>query len=388
MLLGERYCVFCRILNEISYRAAPKRTAKCLACAKGASLVEASVTIVLFVFFTLSLVDLSRYFMARAVLEYAVFQGANLAAKLELEVDTSDENCQEHPEQCEDFKKRLAVISDTVLETANIISSSASSGGGLQRVKFRSYYAGDQKVNALMEAGNLPPESDVAIVRPGEKLLMLLPGNNNKEIDHPTRSYSQGWPAQGENWRKILDDRNPIGVHLGAIFKPITPMMPEMVIHTNHWVMRRPKVFGAPIPKLPSTATPNASASPTTAPAPTETPLQTSTATPLPSDTVPSEIPTATPTNGAPTSTPTAIPAKTFGEPELLLTPIATPTPTSQSAACQFFNAAQACLPTGCCYMAGACGLGSKYCPVSDCDSHCNPQQGATRTPDGFNPVG
>ena len=63
-------------------------------------MVEAAMSIPLFFIFIFFLVDVCRYFFTAIILNYAAYQAADFASKLEIEVPINQAACQAAPAKC------------------------------------------------------------------------------------------------------------------------------------------------------------------------------------------------------------------------------------------------------------------------------------------------
>jgi len=329
----------------------------------GATIVEAGVTMLLLFVFVLVLIDICRYFFSYLVINYAAFSAVDLAARFEIELDTTSDICggwsgAEAENPCVKYFESLQRITEQATSKARLVAATASGGLKGSLVTYEHFYDDLQDVLPFAEY-----TSQAAFLRPGEKVrYRLVEGGSYTEIQHPSRPYEStvagmptGWPSTGENWRDILS-REPIAVIIGIKFNPITPLFDPILIQSMQLSYRRPKKFGGAPPEF---DTPLPTATPTTGPSGTPT----ITRSPAPTNTVgPTNTPgpTRTPTNiPAPTNTVTPGPSPT---PPNTRTPTPTSAPTNTRTPVPTPNCAECCddrpCPDSACRTFCGCGCG------------------------------
>lgn len=245
---------------------------------KGAAMVEAALTITVFVAFVLFIIDIARYFFSYIILSHAAHFAADMAGKLPLEGNTTSTNCAVYAgSSCEKYQRDISKIllaAENIADWASI--SSDAREVGVRRAKFRNYDNNDYP-NVYPGSGlhypgvgNTKLDYDVGVLRPGERQLADFGDGETKWFEHPTRQPkadgSVRWPEPGESWGGILD-KNPVQFIVLAKFDPLTPMFPELLIEAKAFALR--KASG----KSPGAAYPTPTATPVAiTPEPTATP--------------------------------------------------------------------------------------------------------------------
>lgn len=369
----------------------------------GATLVEATLALPIFIVAVLFLIDLLRYFIVYVMLQYAAYSGADLATKLESELDTFKNscpnppcNCDVNPNDCTRYYSIAQRVTDQTISVARLVAHASSDvGSSVRLVQFRHFNTGeftweDSGGTQFNGNGLEPPlDTDAAVLRPGERVQAQPTGEfyentirpwsraaGCSDCSHPPSCPACKWPTRGETWATVLQEV-PIEVRVHAIMRPITPFIPEMKIMGRSFGYRAarrgagdvnipPTSTYTPLPTATDTLTPsptNTQPTPTaTQPSPTATitntptntipsPTRTSTFTPSPTATGPTATPTATIPSPTATSSPSATATATPVTPTATSTPVTpTVTPTTDPA----------CLPGG-------------YCddPMNWCDQIC-----------------
>jgi len=339
---------------------------------RGASYVEAAISIPLFLVFILGFIDLCRGLLTYVILQHAAQQAVDFASKVEVEVETTQSACAlggstGGAASCRNYKKRLEEIVASAVGRASVVASPVADAP-IRLVRFRHYDAGRYN-GAQFGLWNVPwTEGEGggisgftgygAFLRPGEIVEEVDEVDNPQGgvIEHFSRPFTcepanaprpcpgRGWPALGDSWASILR-KEPLEVVLQAIFDPVFPGLSEFRITGRAAGFRQIRAFSSAPPASTATATPAPTSTstpiPPPSPTPTVTPTATVTATPtatgtLPTPTAtatsthtptptPSPTPTPTVTGTLPTATPTGTPTVT---PTATSTPTVTPTPT------------------------------------------------------------
>jgi len=301
---------------------------------KGASLIEAAISLPLFLLVILFFIDIARFFFVYVIVNYAAYQAVDFASKSIVEVDTTQMQCSttQGGEACQDYRNLVESILAQAVNTARLVSSASDSASGAQLLSFTHYdpdiYTGDPGSQNLSGLG-ASITSDAAFMRPGELVIRHDGEFDPVNVSHPTRPFGtgpdSGWPLRpGQSWPQVLET-HPLAVVIQVRFSPVTPGVPVLNIVANQYAYRAARFFGIGIEALPSptpppTNTPTNTPEATVTPGPTNTPTITPTATSTPT---PTETGTPTPT-GTPTNTPTITPT-----PAATNTPTITPTPTA-----------------------------------------------------------
>ena len=296
----------------------------------------------IFILFVLVLIDIGRYFFGYLVLNYAAYSAADLASKLEVEIDTTKSICNNWPNSggdspCVKYIRQLDRIATHGLRLANLVASNSPAGSKSSLLEFTHYYDPPQDAVGMKDF-----KSHIAFLRPGEKVR----DSNGQIYQHPSRAFDVGWPSGGETWPNVLS-QHPVVAMLVVEFKPVTPLFKPLALQVVQLAYRRTKQFGVQPPEfdtavpapsataintLPPTVT-NTPGPPTSTPKPTNTPGPTNT---VPTPTITNtSVPTSTYTAGpSPTRTSTRTPAPTPTAtmiPTATLIPTVTPTPQCMS---------------------------------------------------------
>ena len=319
---------------------------------RGSALVEAAISLPIFILFILFIIDLTRYFFIYSVLNLATHTAVDYASKIEIETNTSPSACSIKPASCESFVKRIRNSGDALdqltilgkaLKQSLLVASPSTSLTGARLVRFRHYSSPEQIINGSGGGPITPFDADVAFLRPGERAAVLDQNGTptGEFVDHLTRGYGmeaepgKGWPKSslGENWDTVFI-ANPLEVRARVIFTPITPLVPSITIEARAHAYKRVQNAGVGgLAISTSTATPTATGTATTTQTATPTITLTPTITPTPTRTpTPTQTPTATstPTATGPTPTITHTPTNTPTRTDTpTVTNTLTPTPTS-----------------------------------------------------------
>lgn len=283
----------------------------------GISYIETALTLLIFVGALFFFVDAARYFYIMGVLNHAVHVGLDLASKLEVEISTTESDCQssscdDEDNPCRKFKRRWQRIRASVDSLADLVTTRHDVESHARRFQFKHFYADPQINPCLRDAGSDAMYADLALIRPGEKAARMPARNfpESHEFEISSRPFSLGWPQPYENWHLMLRD-HPLAIRIDVEFKPVTPFFPPLVMSIEQYGRRLSRATGAALPALPPLP-------PTRTRTPTNTPQPTATITPG------GPTPTSTP-EGYQSPTPTLSPVPT---------PIPSPTPTFDCACC------------------------------------------------------
>jgi TadE-like protein len=304
---------------------------------RAATILETAITLPIFLLTVFTLIDLVRYFTAYTGLSYAAYSATELASRLDFETNLTTSNCGvlvssvPVPVNAPDYKcHKLLTAYDAVINRAESIAhlfASPASGSGLIRLIGFDHFS-DTSLYDDVWPGVTLKVSDLGFMRPGERIRRrgVTPLIT---IDHATRPIGVtafdkgvGWPKYPETWLTILSNE-PLQVHIEALFKPITPLMPDFIISVNQVSFRHLGAFGkgAPPLELPtitptaintSTATVTATSTETPTSTATATATNTATITPTPTITLTPTITTTPTITATSTITPTASYTATF----------------------------------------------------------------------------
>lgn len=261
----------------------------------GATLVEAAITIPIFLALVFFLIDLSRYFFISYILEYAAFQAADILSKdrrvkadLRDMIYNDDTTTAMRNQAAIDRSNYLALyreIDDIVLRYGRMVASS------YHQATYKSGYSDDiPATTSFLKAVVFDPathttdyvrcpaytsssvhqdmleatynnfgdpafkHSNVAIIRPGEIGHFYYGKNNQHKIDVPNdfrgirritgtwsggdvaKTCADGWPllTYGESWESVYQN-NPIQVELRVAMRPITPFLPPIRIAVKQY---------------------------------------------------------------------------------------------------------------------------------------------------------
>lgn len=200
----------------------------------GASLVEAGLALPILLALIYGIIELARCFWIFAVLNWAAYQGADLASKLDIGIspsinnvdcslEGSDNECVKLAGMLRDIKGRVTSVMDWINHSS--------------RIKFVQYDHYDPNSDAY----TIPPtllnqkfldtihkpdyelaEMPLAIVRPTEEVLIHNAGPLDLPFSNPCRGPTQGWPAQKGAWDLILSTC-PTIIRITADVKPLIP---------------------------------------------------------------------------------------------------------------------------------------------------------------------
>jgi hypothetical protein len=286
----------------------PESGAKSQKQSRAATLVEAALTIPLFLYAILALIDLSRYFFVQSFLNGAAQNGADLAAKYAIEEEltsTPSESFAQYQERIDRYRDRVVAITNAAVESARSVAG--TEGSSVPLTSFRSYPAGWYGSFGGLDSTGL--ETYAAFLRPGEKVERTS-GEVGSVIGHPTRPFAPpppppglGWPGNGESWASVLEN-HPAYVVLEANLPLMTLFGSTVRVQGRAFGFRKARQPGRPVSPLPEpTATPTHTPTNTNTRTPTVTNTPTITNTPTETAT---RTPTRTPTHtGTSTHTPT-----------------------------------------------------------------------------------
>jgi hypothetical protein len=311
-------------------------TKKTVEATRGATLVEATLAVPIFIICIFFLIDLVRYFHVSTSLNHAAHVAVDLAAKLPVEEDTDQNSCVPDDSQCRRFNSNFDDVISEAMIFARGVARASGTGGAVELVKFRHFNASDYRLTQVPWNGLLGKESDVVFLRPGEAAYELRDSTQVRKYPHPIRAdfgtlngtSGVGWPnpEQSESWDDVLEAA-PLLVHIEANMTLYTPIIGPLVgpirVAATQLAYRKaanssPGMPGsASTPPPPPTETPPATPTPDLRPTPTpiptvfvpNTPTPIVINTPVPTNT-PIRTPTRTPTRLA-TSTATAAPLRT-----------------------------------------------------------------------------
>ncbi len=197
--------------------------------ARGASMIEAAMTLPIFAATILFGIDTIRYYTLSSALDRSAHAAANMAAKLELETPIDKGSCAADPVRCNNYRNDV----DAALAQAERLFNQSGSSATL--VRFDHYNFDEYSMAGNRHYANIQGITRAAaLVRPGEKVQV----NGSKRIyEYPgARKFgdptTQGWPLNGENWSAILATL-PFVVHMEAQFRPLTPFLKSVPIKVS-----------------------------------------------------------------------------------------------------------------------------------------------------------
>lgn len=306
--------------------SAPTRTIS--AKARGVSIVEAAVSLPIFLLLLLLFVDACRYILLLVFVNLSAHQAADIASKEQIELSLGPTECAlPPPNNCDRFADSLSRIAGPDSQPRRTVALVASDPGDQSLAELIEWTMYDpNEFTALgythgLSAPSFPVQSPIGLIRPGEFLdrVEFRPGEYAGRIEHPSRPArtdpdplvtepGRGWPNPGETWESLMIS-NPIGVKVEVAFRSLVPLPFSLRIEGAAFAFRKSGQAGVGRPPLAATRTPTA----------TSTATWTATATATPTDVPPTVTGTPTET-GTPTITPT-----------FTSTPTATQTPTETS---------------------------------------------------------
>jgi hypothetical protein len=221
----------------------------------GGGMLEAAITIPVFILVVLMVVDITRYFVAYNVLNYAAFSAADLASKFEIETDTSSNNCPNDnspTNPCAKYCRRVKAVLARADNIAKSLSSKAPGIGPLNRRIIQHYYEQSEAFGSI-PSGSLISDCassqldayGVGFIRPGEHV--KTDDSSPKTIEVPTRPFGtaagQGWPGNGESWVSVLQSQ-PFQVVMEADFVPVMPLVGKIRMSIRQTAYRHGAGFG------------------------------------------------------------------------------------------------------------------------------------------------
>lgn len=226
---------------------------------RGASFVEVVLTLPIMLLCMLFLVDLAWYFVTYSVLSYAVHEGADIAAKIPVETDTSSVACgststdEYKKDLCLKYLTEVTALLATVDATADLISSRGKDSGRVYRLRYDHYYeTGHAFVGQKIGSPEVLPSAMSAysgFIRPGERIRSEL-GDIHEHPSRPFVDPSQanpasgvGWPSSTESWASVLSV-NPIETTISGVYKPLTPFFPDVPIRVSAFAYRKTGLGG------------------------------------------------------------------------------------------------------------------------------------------------
>ncbi len=225
---------------------------------RGASYVEAALTVLTFLLTVFFIIDLARYFYTQSVFNHALGVGIDLATKTQLEVYTNQATCITAPppgvNPCTQYLNDVAAIVNRVDAIANLVSTPPNIPSGVQRVAFRHYFIPPHTNNLL------PPQVwDVAFMRPGEEVMRVstneiecypslrpCPTDTNNDGNYNgsgENDVGMGWPKGSETWKEVFLAA-PISMAIEASFDPVTPFIPNLRVRSQIYGTRRSALWG------------------------------------------------------------------------------------------------------------------------------------------------
>ncbi|MBN8548386.1 MAG: pilus assembly protein [Deltaproteobacteria bacterium] len=232
----------------------------------GASMLEATIAIPVFLLLFFIIIDLARYFFVYLVFTYAAHHAADLGAKLEVEQGITESDCILDDHRCNFYVRRVERILNDAVGIARLVASDSATPSGVRLTNFRHYdtsiYSSSPNNSGLpgcvtrgvCSASSIT--SDAAFFRPGERVLRL--SGVVGPVDHPTRGFgtgpAQGWPNAVETWPTLLDQQ-PIMVLLEASFRPVTPGFGPIPVRASAFAFRRSRQYGIASPPIMTTTT-------------------------------------------------------------------------------------------------------------------------------------
>ncbi|MCO6430122.1 MAG: pilus assembly protein [Deltaproteobacteria bacterium] len=305
---------------------------------KAASAIETAISLPVFLFMVLFLIDLARYFLINVGLNYAAHLAVDYASKIEVETSTYDTSipsdpslssrCSSNictcknpgssdplkPDECSEYRARVIEIMNRAQNAAALFARGSSDAGSTKLYKMELYpKTGDSANCDYTDISGIPDspalEFDGAFLRTGACALVI--DGPVTYVQHSSRPFSYGWPesSKDESWPAVLS-QDPLEVRFLLNFDWITPGISDTTMDIRAHAYRVTKAFGVGAP-------PQNTHTPTRTRTPTRSPTNTSTITNTPTIT---STPTAT---GTPTATATVTQTPTITQ-----TPTVTPTPT------------------------------------------------------------
>jgi hypothetical protein len=264
--------------NIIRFLSSCKKLAK----ATGATIVEAAIAVPLFLLLLFVLIEFIRYFYIYIVLNYAAFRAVDFAAKISIESPIDCIACANGGQKeadCRLYASRVREILRRALHVGRVTGVGPSTRtSGTRFVRFKTYdrEGGGDYENCYHSPGergsglkerigkiDVPVKSiedDAAFLRPGEVAVRMSGPEAGTKYHHPTRQIGdnpymdlsktgKGWPQSGENWNGVLAEE-PIVVYMEAVFHPLVPVIPDLMIRAQQIGFRHSGGVGRIVPRM------------------------------------------------------------------------------------------------------------------------------------------
>lgn len=221
----------------------------------GGALIETSLTFFIFILFIFFTIDMARYFFTYGVLLYAAHEATDFASKAPIEITTTQDWCgtPEGSADCDRYRDIVEAIVEQAVRRAEYVASTEI-GSSIELSSAEHYQSEDypspqfKLPGSRLRVGDRNNREDgvyALFIRPGERgRLYDAKGREHiftsriRGYDGDTQRYGEGWPDDGENWDTILRN-NPFEVIVQATMRPVTPILPPLVITARQQGFRR-----------------------------------------------------------------------------------------------------------------------------------------------------
>lgn len=178
---------------------------------RGLSILEAVVIIPLGLFISIALFDLATVGFVKVMLEFGASAIAREAvANPAIKADTTQAGCTANPGACQSFTGHLSSAMQAGDRYVRWAAAPSTETSRRTLVPMQMFHPNHFAGNSWNTTGIAMMGADMAIVRPGEGMLMLEePATNTWGwVDHSLRRFGsgpgQGWPNPGERWDDLL----------------------------------------------------------------------------------------------------------------------------------------------------------------------------------------
>ncbi|RMD87119.1 MAG: pilus assembly protein, partial [Candidatus Dadabacteria bacterium] len=201
----------------------------------GISYIEAALAVPLLIYATIFTIDIARWIATKVVLQYAAYKGADIAQKIDITRNISEENCSSNPSDCAVHWNSAYQITYTAYNIASMIAGTDPERDSIVLYKWNHFdpslmSSPNQSWNTM--ASGMETITYAGFIRPGEAVWEITPDNAHQTpIPNPARPYgtdhNQGFPNRFYNEDSRMYQKYPFAVMLKARVKTFTPFMPD-----------------------------------------------------------------------------------------------------------------------------------------------------------------
>lgn len=259
------------LYRKVRRRASFRRSSKPNSSAPGATMVEVAIAIPLFLVVLLGVIDICRYSYIRLLADYATFEAADYAAKLDVYTKTKSSECAADPQRCDDYETRVQLIIARCAKIAALVASPSGTGSKAQLESFV-HYDTEKYTDVGYFDGSAnrigPITGDCAFLRPGE---VVIAQSDQTNLPHPVRRFPAnvgeanqagiGWPLA--SWGPVFASGIPLYVQARIRFEPIFPFLGSHIITSDSFSYPQFPQYGTGSPPVEWTSTNTTVPSPT-----------------------------------------------------------------------------------------------------------------------------